>query len=112
MPGGAPDEQRQARVTLQKRAKALRQENIAACLAAITTAVSGCGAPPPPLSHRLYLKQLIREAGDPADPIERMMVEQIVLAHHKVGELYYRSRHVNSPEKVKVYQRGDCCPAG
>lgn len=31
------------------------------------------------------------------------MVEQIVLVHHKIGELYYRSRHVNNPEKIKVY---------
>ena len=31
------------------------------------------------------------------------MIEQIALAHHKIGELYYRARRVNSPEKVKVY---------
>ena len=39
----------------------------------------------------------------PADPIERMMIEQIALAHHKIGELYFRARRANSPEKVKVY---------
>jgi hypothetical protein len=32
-----------------------------------------------------------------------MMVEQIALVHHKIGDLYYRGRHANTPEKVKVY---------
>src|SRR5262245_51047132 len=35
-----------------------------------------------PLGYRAYLAQLIKDAGDPPDPIERMLIEQLALAHH------------------------------
>jgi hypothetical protein len=102
-PGEDPQERQAAGAQLQELAHRLKDEHIATYLGAITSRVAGSGLPPPPLACHRYLTQLRRDAGDPADPVERMMIEQIALAHHKIGELYYRARRANSPEKVKVY---------
>jgi hypothetical protein len=59
--------------------------------------------PPGPEVGELYLKRIFKEAGDPKDPIERMMIEQLVLAHHKVGELYVRAESTKNPQEQAVY---------
>jgi hypothetical protein len=38
--------------------------------------------------YQLYLASFLAEAGAPADPIERMLLEQLALAHHVVGRLH------------------------
>ena len=38
-----------------------------------------------PESFVAYLDQLLEEAGQPTDPIERMLIEQIAMAHHNIG---------------------------
>src|SRR5438105_13984051 len=35
-----------------------------------------------PAVYEQYLRHFMRDCGDPSDPIERLMIEQIVLAHH------------------------------
>jgi hypothetical protein len=35
-----------------------------------------------------YVTDLVQEAGAPSDPIERMLVEQLALAHHNLGRLH------------------------
>jgi hypothetical protein len=32
---------------------------------------------------------VLHEAGDPKDPVERMLVEQLILAHHELGRLQF-----------------------
>ena len=110
-PGEDPEERQAAGAQQQELAHRLKDEHIATYLGAITSRVAGSGLPPPPLACHRYLTQLRRDAGDPADPIERMMIEQIALAHHKVGELYFRARCEQSGESESL-SRGDCCPAG
>jgi hypothetical protein len=46
-----------------------------------------------PLAFNTYVRQLMHEAGDPKDPIERMLVEQLILAHHGVGRLQAAHDH-------------------
>jgi hypothetical protein len=41
-----------------------------------------------PLAFNSYVHQLLHDAGDPKDPIERMLVEELVLAHHNIGRLH------------------------
>src|SRR5690349_6037064 len=40
------------------------------------------------LGYDRYVTDLLHEAGNPKDPVERMLVEQLVLAHHKIGSLH------------------------
>ncbi len=110
-PGEDPEEQQAAGAELQELADRLKDEHIATYLGAITSRVAGSGLPPPPLACHRYLTQLRRDAGDPADPVERMMIEQIALVHHKVGELYFRACREQSGESESL-SRGDYCPAG
>lgn len=59
-----------------------------------TVDVAGCQA---------YLRQLLREAGDPADPIARMMVEQLAMAHHAIGRLHVRAATRDGLTEVVAY---------
>src|SRR4051794_23672514 len=45
----------------------------------------------PAQSYDIYLQSLMTEAGNPSDPIERMMIEQIAIAHHNIGRLHVRA---------------------
>lgn len=42
-------------------------------------------------AYKLFLDQLLEDCGNPSDPIERMMVEQLALAHHACGHLHVRA---------------------
>jgi hypothetical protein len=55
------------------------------------------------LGYRIYLEQLIKDAGNPSDPVERMMLEQIVMAHHKVGGLYVEASRAGSASEADIY---------
>jgi hypothetical protein len=56
-----------------------------------------------PESFILYLDQLLQDAGNPQDPIERMMIEQIALAHHNIGCLYVRASAADDLDQAKLY---------
>ncbi len=42
-------------------------------------------------SFKVYLDRVMREAGNPTDPVERMLLEQLVQAHHVIGGLHVRT---------------------
>jgi hypothetical protein len=50
-----------------------------------------------------YVDQLMVEAGEPKDPIERLLIEQIGLAHHNIGRLYIQASSADTLEQAKVY---------
>jgi hypothetical protein len=56
-----------------------------------------------PVSAQLYLSALFKEAGDPKDPIERMLVEQAALAHHRLIDLHKRANRAELIDHVKVF---------
>ena len=56
-----------------------------------------------PESFVAYLDQLLEEAGQPTDPIERMLIEQIAMAHHNIGRLYVRAASAETLDQVNVY---------
>ena len=56
-----------------------------------------------PESFVAYLDQLVEEAGQPTDPIERMLIEQIAMAHHNIGRLYVRAASAETLDQVNVY---------
>ena len=54
-------------------------------------------------SFATYLETLLEEAGNPTDPIERMLVEQLAIAHHNIGRLYMKAAASESLEQAEVY---------
>src|SRR5262249_40233525 len=52
---------------------------------------------------QLYLGDLMRESGSPADPLERMLLEQLVLAHHTIGQLHVRAGTSQTAEAAGAY---------
>lgn len=42
-------------------------------------------------TFRAYVEDFVRSAGAPGDPIERLLLEQLALAHHTVGALHFRA---------------------
>lgn len=51
----------------------------------------------------LYFHRVLQDLGNPTDPIERVLIEQILMAHHNVGRLYAKAAHANHLEAERVY---------
>jgi hypothetical protein len=51
----------------------------------------GMGRDLPIEAWRLYLDEFVRQAGNPSDPVEKLMVEQLALAHNAITKLYVRA---------------------
>jgi hypothetical protein len=52
---------------------------------------------------KVYVDRFMREAGDPKDPIERLLVEQLLLAHDALGRLHVRAGSREGVEEVNVF---------
>lgn len=50
-----------------------------------------------------HLAKVRRDCGQSNDPIERMMIEQMVLAHHNIGRFHVKAAAAESTEEVEVY---------
>src|SRR5262249_35201294 len=55
------------------------------------------------LAYRAYLKQLFHEVGNPSDPLERMVIEQLALAHHCIGRLHVKSASSKTMHEATAY---------
>jgi hypothetical protein len=54
------------------------------------------------LGARSYLEQFLGEAGQPTDPIERLLLEQLALAHHRAAALHVQAAQAREPEAIKA----------
>jgi hypothetical protein len=54
-------------------------------------------------AYRAYLEEVLAQAGNPTDPIERMLVEQTCLAHFRVAQLHVGASQAKGAEVVKMY---------
>ena len=45
-----------------------------------------------------YVTGMVRDAGDPVDPLERLLVEQLVQLHHAAGRLLMKAAQAGTPE--------------
>jgi hypothetical protein len=50
-----------------------------------------------------YMDAVRRDAGDPADPVEQMLLEQVALAHHAVGQLFMKASAAETVGAAGVY---------
>jgi len=57
----------------------------------------------PPNAYLRYMHNTLREAGAPRDPVERMLIEQITLAHHNIGRLHSSAAAAKTVDEAKVY---------
>jgi hypothetical protein len=54
-------------------------------------------------AYRVYLGRVLKDLGDPADPIERMLVEQLCMAHFRTAQLHVGAGQAQGAEAVKLY---------
>lgn len=54
-------------------------------------------------AYRVYLGRVLKDLGDPADPIERMLIEQLCLAHFRTAQLHAGAGQAQGAEAVKAY---------
>lgn len=52
---------------------------------------------------RTFLDRLMDDAGNPNDPVERMLIQQLAMAHFRIGELHIKATEAKSVELVKAY---------
>jgi hypothetical protein len=62
--------------------------------------LKGAVAPP---AFKLYRDQLLRDSGQPTDAIEVMLIEQLMWAHHRIGDLHVQASTASSPETFEIY---------
>src|SRR5262245_28395803 len=55
-----------------------------------------------PLGTKCYVDSFLRDAGSPSDPIEIMLLQQMLMAHHRVSQLHLRAERTQSPEHLKI----------
>ena len=104
VPHGLSPEEEQHFLLQHGCAHNLRHTAAASYLLALTQSTLGGGMPSE--SYGIYIEKLLTDAGDPTDPIERMMVEQIAMAHHSIGRLYVKAASSNDLERTKVLGEG------
>ena len=56
-----------------------------------------------PAAYQSFRDKFVRDAGDPTDPVEQMLLEQLMLAHHHIGRLHQKAAEARTPEAAKVF---------
>jgi hypothetical protein len=51
----------------------------------------------------VYLAGYLRDAGDPRDPVERMLLEQLAWAHHVLGRLHVQAGSRDNAEEATAF---------
>jgi len=80
-------------------------------LAAPTCLEVTCGAPWKEKLKSPFIGQhdlMLRDSGRPTDPVEVMLLQQILVAFHHSLELQRRMMTSNSPEAMKIYSSAAC----
>lgn len=53
-------------------------------------------------AFRVYLERLLADAGNPADPVERMLLEQLAFAHFRTAQLHVAAGRSKGAEAAKL----------
>ncbi len=56
-----------------------------------------------PHAFKVYRDKLLQDAGNPTDPIETMLIEQLALAHFNIGRLQMKSCSVDNAKLAVAY---------
>jgi hypothetical protein len=95
--GSPPGDQREptAAERAARQAEALRSAVFPACM----SLALGLDGQVGPSGYRAYLEQLLK---DVRDPIERMLIEQLALAHFRLAQLHGDAGQAKGVEAVKI----------
>jgi hypothetical protein len=52
---------------------------------------------------KVHLERTLADLGNPTDPVQRMMIEQLVLAHFRIAQLHVDAGYVKGAEGMKLY---------
>jgi len=100
-PAVISDEERKGLELMKQQAGLLRDFS---CGAALTKILEGnFGKTVGPAGYQYYRDQLMRDAGNPADPIERMLIEQLALAYHSIARMHVKAAAAQTPDEAEVY---------
>jgi hypothetical protein len=83
---------------VQRKANIIRILAFPAAMAAAVPVAKDIGS----AAFKVYLDELILEAGQPTDPVEIMLLEQLTLAHHRVAQLHAQAEQAKSFEEMKI----------
>jgi hypothetical protein len=59
-----------------------------------------------PVAYQMYRHKVLIEAGNSNDPLETMLVEQLMMAHQTIGSLYVRAADSNDPAAINLLTSG------
>jgi hypothetical protein len=79
--------------------RTIEQLHIAACL----HAVLDLGDAASPLAAKHLTDRLLADAVETEDPIEKMMIEQLAMAHHRIGSLHSQAASTRDIKKCEAY---------
>lgn len=58
--------------------------------------ISSCG-------FKAYRDSVLQASGQPSDPLEIMMIEQLLICHHRVGDLHVNASQATTAEEAAIY---------
>jgi len=92
---------KEAFADFQPRARAIQETSAAAALATCAGKVFGkdFGA----CAFKAYHDNVLEAAGQPTDPIETMLIEQLLLAHHRIADLNVQAVSAATTEAAALY---------
>lgn len=93
------DRQQEVMDGIQHKANIIRDVAFPAAMAAAIPVSHEVG----PASFKVYLDGLRKDAGNPTDPVEIMLVEQLALAHHRVAQLHVQAEQSKTIDEAKVF---------
>jgi hypothetical protein len=56
-----------------------------------------------PMAFNQYVSDVLEKGGSPKDPIERMLMEQLILAHHNIGRLQVQAAGSKGTAEAEMY---------
>ena len=55
-----------------------------------------------PAGFKVYRDQVLKAGGDPSDPLESMLLEQVMIAHHRILSLHAEAARAETSEMIEV----------
>ena len=53
--------------------------------------------------YRAFLDQLVRDAGNPSDPLQIMLLQQMAMSHFRIGDLHGLAAKADDPKAVEAF---------
>lgn len=94
-----PVDPQQKQQLVAHRAKTLETGVFPAMMASALGLGNGFDVP----AFAAYLREILAQHGDPTDPTERMLIEQLCMAHFRIAHLHVHAGSAQTLEAVKVY---------